>query len=128
MTTIELNRLQNALKSRATELEANVSSGRKVVAIETSADELDRIQHRQERDLAMGALDRNSKLLCEIRAALRRIFAGTFGFCLGCEERIGYERLEAMPWTASCIVCQHAADTVAAKSKSIGEDLLVSAS
>jgi hypothetical protein len=42
------------------------------LAIETSADELDRIQHGQERDLAIGTLDGNSKLR-EVRATLRRI-------------------------------------------------------
>jgi len=46
------------------------------------------------------ALDRNCKMLREVRAALSRIDAGMFGICLGCYEDISMKRLAAMPWTA----------------------------
>jgi DnaK suppressor protein len=113
MTKIELKRFQNALQNRQAELKENGNSGRGALAIETSPDELDRIQHGQERDLAIGALDRNCKMLREVRAALSRIDAGMFGICLGCEEDISMKRLAAMPWTGSCIVCQEAEDGMA---------------
>src|SRR5512143_4163366 len=126
MTTIELNRLQNALKKKAADLE-NGSRNRGAIAIETSPDELDRIQHGQERDLAIGALDRDSRLLREVRAALTRIDTPTYGICVNCEEDIGMKRLTAVPWTASCIVCAQAADSMSAQSWSVGEELLVAA-
>ena len=83
MTKIQLNQFQNALKSKLADLE-NGNRNRGAIAIETSPDELDRIQHGQERDLAIGALDRDSKLLREVRAALERIDVGTFGTCFDC--------------------------------------------
>jgi DnaK suppressor protein len=109
MTKIELNAFRRALENRQTEL-ANGNRNREALAIDTSPDELDRIQHSQERELAIGALDRNSTLLREVRAALLRLDAGTFGTCAGCEENINVKRLNAVPWASSCIVCQEVAD------------------
>ena len=127
MTKIELDGYRKALKTRQAELEKFENSSRAALAIEASADELDRIQHLQERDLAIGALDRNAKLLREVRAALSRLGAGTFGVCLECEEPISTKRLVAVPWTPSCIVCQEAADSVAGQPWSVAEEVLVGA-
>jgi DnaK suppressor protein len=126
MTKIELNRFQHSLKKKMTELE-NGNRNRGAIAIETSPDELDRIQHGQERDLAMGALDRDSRLLREVRSALIRVDAGTYGICSDCQEDIGIKRLTAVPWTASCIVCQQAADSMPGQHWNVGEELLVGA-
>ncbi|NQV57552.1 MAG: TraR/DksA family transcriptional regulator [Rhodospirillales bacterium] len=41
----------------------------------------------------------------EIRAAIRRIAAGTYGTCTTCRRPIGEQRLEAVPYTAKCINC-----------------------
>lgn len=113
MTKIELNRFRTALKNKSAELE-NSSRGREALAIETSADELDRIQHGQERDLAMGNLARESKLLRQVQDALSRMDRGTFGICADCEEDISSKRLAAVPWTDSCIRCQEVADSARA--------------
>ena len=126
MTKNEMNEFRNILKNRLTELE-NGNRGRGALAIETSPDELDRIQYGQERDLAIDVFDRNSKLLREVRAALGRIDAGTFGICLDCEEDISKKRLAAVPWTGSCITCQQAADNMVGQPSSVMEELLVSA-
>ena len=125
MTKIELREFRKSLKNKQGELEQNTNSSRAALAIETSADELDRIQHGQERDLAIGAIDRNAKRLREVRAALSRVDSGTFGICLDCEEAISMKRLVAVPWTTSCIVCQEAADRKADQPESVGEELLV---
>jgi DnaK suppressor protein len=126
MTKIELNRFQHSLKMKLAELERG-NRNRGAIAIETSPDELDRIQHGQERDLAMGALDRDSRLLREVRSALIRVDAGTYGICSDCQEDIGIKRLTAVPWTASCIVCQQAADSMPGQHWNVGEELLVGA-
>jgi DnaK suppressor protein len=60
--------------------------------------------------MAIDNLERQSDRLREVQSALRRIDAGTFGTCLGCEEHMSVKRLAAIPWTDSCIVCQEAAD------------------
>ena len=111
MKTIELDGFRKTLKTRQAELSEG-RHNREALAIETSADEFDRIQHAQERDFAIGALDRESVRLREIRAALERIESGSFGICLNCEEEIGLKRLAAVPWTALCIACQEAAELI----------------
>ena len=111
MRAIELDGFRKILKNRQAEL-SNGRSNREALAIETSADELDRIQQAQERDFVMGAIDRGSLRLREIRAALERIDNGTFGICLNCEEEITSKRLAAVPWTSLCIVCQEVAERV----------------
>jgi len=126
MTKIELNRFHLSLKNKLADLE-NGNRNRGAIAIETSPDELDRIQHGQERDLAMGALDRDSKLLREVRSALIRVDAGTYGICSDCQEDISMKRLTAVPWTASCIVCQQAADSMPGQHWNVDEELLVGA-
>jgi DnaK suppressor protein len=109
MTKAERDGFRAILESRRTELE-NRNRSRGALAIEASPDELDRIQDSQERELAIGALDRNSTRLREVRAALVRIETGKFGICVECEEEIHPKRLAAVPWASSCVVCQEAAD------------------
>ena len=117
MKKIEL--VRKTLKAWQAEL-SNRRRNREALAIETSADELDRIQHAQERDFAMGVLNRESVRLREVRAALERIDSDSFGICLNCEEDIGAKRLAAVPWAAQCLVCQEATDGMASDSQ--GED------
>ena len=109
MTKTELSAFRMALENRQTEL-GNGNRNREALAIETSPDELDRIQHASDREWAMSNLERNSNWLREVQTALRRIDAGTFGICVGCNENINPKRLAAVPWASSCIVCQEAAD------------------
>lgn len=109
MTKIELNAFRRILEKRQTEL-GNGNKNREALVIDTSPDELDRIQDAGNRDWAMGNLERDSNGLREVRDALRRIDAGTFGICAGCEEDINVKRLAAVPWASFCIVCQEAAD------------------
>jgi DnaK suppressor protein len=109
MTKTELNAFRRALESRQAEL-GNGNRNREALAIEMSPDELDRIQHASDRDSAMGNLERNSSRLREVRTALCRIDAGTFGICVDCGENINPRRLAAIPWALCCIVCQAAAE------------------
>jgi DnaK suppressor protein len=109
MTKTELNAFRRALESRRTELESG-NRNREALAIEMSPDELDRIQHAGERDMAIGNLERDSSRLIEVRGALHHLDAGTFGICAGCEDNINPKRLAAVPWASFYIVCQEAAD------------------
>jgi DnaK suppressor protein len=109
MTKNELNGFRKTLENRRTELENGIVN-REALAINVSPEELDRIQHASDRDLAMGNLERNSSRLREVQAALRRMDKGLFGVCAECEENINAKRLAAIPWATLCIVCQEAAD------------------
>lgn len=48
---------------------------------------------------------RGRRELQEIRAALTRIEAGTYGVCSKCGDEIGTKRLTALPTTNLCVRC-----------------------
>ncbi len=72
----------------------------------TTADPLDETQLAAERELLTRSLERESKALREVRAALTRMGENNYGVCLNCEEEISVNRLNAVPWTRLCIACQ----------------------
>jgi DnaK suppressor protein len=109
MTKTELNSFRRTLETAQKELGSGTTN-REALAIEASPEELDRIQQGGDREYAMRNLERNSNRLREVRGALGRIDAGTFGICAGCEESINPKRLAALPWASLCIACQEAAD------------------
>jgi DnaK suppressor protein len=109
MTSLDITNLESALEARQVELE-HLLHNRETIAVDLSADMLDRIQHASERDMAIGNLERGSARLGEVRGALRRIHLGTFGICLDCEEEIGMKRMAAVPWTTSCLACRETMD------------------
>ena len=109
MTTKERTHFRTVLEARQTELEALLRN-REVIAVNLNSDVLDQIQHAQEREMAIGNLERASARLSEVRTALQRIQLGSFGICVDCEEEVSVKRLAAVPWTTSCLVCREAAD------------------
>lgn len=109
MTTKDLKRFREILMVKRAEL-GNAFRSRESLAIETSPEELDRVQNAVERDMTVGNLERASGRLHDVQAALGRIDVGTFGTCLECEQEISVSRLTAVPWTRSCITCQEASD------------------
>jgi len=126
MTNTERTKFREILMRKQTELEAG-SLSRGALAIETSPEELDRIQNAHERDLAIDALDRESMRSREVQAALKRIETNTFGVCVNCEEDISTRRLAAIPWAELCIVCQEVADKKTTESWDADESPLASA-
>lgn len=101
---------QKDLERSAAEL-AQLLRRRDGIAIEKSADQMDEIQFATERDLAMRNVDRETRLLRQVKAALQRIDDGSFGICIDCEEAISPKRLSAVPSATRCIRCQEAADS-----------------
>jgi len=126
MTKSELNKHKNVLESKQAEL-VQLVRNRDGIAIEKSADALDEVQYATERELAIRNLDRDSNLLRNVRAALRRTEDGSFGVCLHCEEDISPKRLTAVPWTTFCIQCQEIADRSQVDSADNLDELLVNA-
>ena len=107
--TYEIGGVQEILERKEAEL-VLVLRKRDGIAIEKSADQMDEIQYASERDLAIRNVDRESTLLRQVKAALRRIHDGSFGTCMECESAISPRRLAAVPWASRCIQCQEAAD------------------
>jgi DnaK suppressor protein len=109
MNRTELEKYKRVLEAKQTELAAGLRK-RDDIAIEKSPDALDEVQLAGERELAIRTLDRESTLLRQVKSALARVADGSYGTCLHCEEDIKPKRLDAVPWTKYCIVCQEAAD------------------
>lgn len=86
MTNAELNQFKKLLKIEQDELEQIVRN-REAISIEKSADPLDEMQDAVERELAIRNLDRESNMLRNVRAALRRVDEGSFGACLSLRTR-----------------------------------------
>ena len=107
MTPTELRRFRKSLEGFRPDL---ANGDRQALLVESSPDEMDRIQRFSERESAMNHLERNSKRLREVKAALQRMDQGTFGVCAGCEDRIGLKRLMAVPWVSTCLACQEAVE------------------
>jgi len=80
------------------------------IAVESSPDALDQVQHASNRELAIRQLEFDSNRLRNLRQAIQRIEEGTYGACIHCGADISVKRLEAVPWTASCIDCQNRAE------------------
>lgn len=126
MTELEVGKFKKVLQNKQDELERIVRN-RDAITIEKSADALDEVQHASERELAIRNLDRESNLLRNVRAALRRIDEGTFGVCMHCEEDISPKRIAAVPWAPYCIQCQEQADRNREESNEMFDDMLVNA-
>ena len=120
MSKNELEKYRMVLEAKKAEIDASLRN-RDEIAIEKTADAIDEVQLAGERELAIRNLDRESNLLRNVRAALRRIDEGSFGICIDCEEEINLKRLAAVPWAARCIACQERADREGAADDNAGD-------
>lgn len=61
-----------------------------------------------EREQTFLLASREGRLLWNIDEALRRLYRapGSYGRCSECGNRIGYERLDAIPYAITCVSCK----------------------
>jgi DnaK suppressor protein len=76
------------------------------IAIGPIGDMADTTQQVLTREMACRDLNRQAQMARNLRAALDRIDAGTYGACAHCEEPIAPKRLAAVPWAQLCLACQ----------------------
>jgi DnaK suppressor protein len=69
-------------------------------------DESDWASDSADQSLAVRLVDRDTKLLQEVKAALARVEAGTYGVCELTGEPIGFERLQVRPWTRYAVAAK----------------------
>jgi DnaK suppressor protein len=60
----------------------------------------------------VGQADALTSKLKDVTRALVKIADGTYGFCDRCGAAIPDERIEARPWSVSCLRCSRAAGQV----------------
>ena len=105
MSESEANQFRKLLEAKRQDL-LGASSIRDEIAIQVSADEVDRMQQQMSRDVAVRTLDNTSRLLKRIQAALELIDDDMYGVCLRCDKLISEKRLKAIPWASYCVTCQ----------------------
>jgi RNA polymerase-binding transcription factor len=113
----ELRDFRNLLETKRNDL-LSTCSHRDEIAIEVTADEMDRLQQQASREVAIRNLDNTSKLLKSVQAALDRIEDEIYGVCLHCEKPIAEKRLKAIPWASYCVTCQETID----RERALNED------
>ena len=107
--SMNLNDIRRTLEAKRKELLSDAGY-RDEILIENAAEEFDRLQQQLNREVAIRNLDRTSKLLKSVQAALARIEDETYGVCLRCDEEIPDKRLNAVPWAGYCVDCQEEID------------------
>ena len=122
VTKAELGIFTEQLKAKEVELILDIKQREGIVIVGNVGDLLDDLSESSERLVAIHGVDRGSKLLKDVRGALRRIERGEFGICLRCEEEISALRLAAVPWAAFCAICQEVVDSGQIDELAEGED------
>ena len=109
---------RKVLETKRRELMSGTSD-REEILIENAAEDFDRLQQQMNREVAIRNLDRESKLLKEVNAAMKRVDEGSYGTCLRCDEEIPETRMKAVPWAAYCVPCQEAIE----RQRAAGEEV-----
>lgn len=82
---------------------------------QTGGDVVDAALDAAQDEISSQLAEVESRELGSIEKALDRIREGTYGICDGCGGKITLTRLKALPYATSCIGCQRAAETGAAR-------------
>jgi DnaK suppressor protein len=109
MKEAEVNEFRTLLMAKREEI-VGQSLRREDLWIVQSNEQIETVQLAGQREFAARALERETKNLMQIDAALERIDDGEFGICLDCEEAISRKRLAAVPWAGYCLHCQELRD------------------
>ena len=83
-----------------------LANRRRNCKLSAEADPVDRASVEEEHQLAIAVRARDASQLVEVRAALRRIEAGDFGWCIETGDMIGVGRLLVCPTTTLCVEAQ----------------------
>ncbi|MBZ0215698.1 MAG: TraR/DksA family transcriptional regulator [Fimbriimonadaceae bacterium] len=106
---MDLEKFQSILEAKRAELVelSALSSGARgtVTLDQQSVGRLSRMDAMQGQAMAQEAERRRHMDIQRIDAALARIAAGDFGYCVQCDEPIAEKRLEIDPAASVCINC-----------------------
>jgi len=93
------------IEAKARELAQGLND-RERLAVESPAEEIEKIVLAEQRDLAVHLLGTSTRTQREVRAAVDRLAGGDFGICEQCGRNIPAKRLDALPWARRCMKCQ----------------------
>jgi RNA polymerase-binding transcription factor DksA len=95
-------KLRSLLLRELAEREAQVTDCRATTSELTGQGDVDSLL---EREIALASAASANEALDDVRHALERLEAGTYGVCEGCGRTIPFERLEAIPQARLCVAC-----------------------
>lgn len=114
MPTMQLQDYVARLQALAAELDEVRASGEdaaQTVELDQSrVGRLSRMDALQAQAMSQETRRRRALQRQRVSAALQRIDADEFGWCLRCGEAVGEQRLQYDPSVTLCIDCAHAAD------------------
>jgi DnaK suppressor protein len=109
--TIDLQQMKKRLEDKQAQLRENIAGLTEAHPTPVSPEEasegpqdfeeaaVDFLEMLQEQSVLVN----EEALLTEVQDALKRIEAGTYGYCIVCGQAIPEKRLEAIPWTPRCL-------------------------
>ncbi|MCR9222299.1 MAG: TraR/DksA family transcriptional regulator [Alphaproteobacteria bacterium] len=101
--------VRDALEARRDAVRAlgqvSAESRRPVTLDQQSVGRLSRMDALQGQEMALAQNRRRDAELARIKAALERLEAGDYGYCVVCDEPIGARRLQADPAIPTCVDC-----------------------
>lgn len=102
---MNLQRIETQLREKLGQLEERLAQVNKDISKTHSADSEEQAVERENDEVLEGIGLEAKASIQDIRAALARISAGTYGSCANCGEAINPERLEAIPEATHCVSC-----------------------
>ncbi|MGH7322788.1 MAG: TraR/DksA family transcriptional regulator [Candidatus Rokuibacteriota bacterium] len=109
-TVKEIERFLNEMLVRLRESVRSVVSERRTGDTEGMADMTVQAAETLHDEIQVALVDRRSRQVAQINAALERLSRGDYGICHDCEEFIGLPRLRAVPFAQRCSPCQTRAE------------------
>jgi DnaK suppressor protein len=109
MTDAEIAAHRARLQAMLEDMDRQEEMGRErqatVVLDQQSVGRLSRMDALQQQAMARAHAGRRGQQAGRIRAALKRIETGEFGYCQSCGEEIGADRLKLDPTLPACVSC-----------------------
>jgi DnaK suppressor protein len=106
---MDVAHFRSLLQARRAALQQDAELGERTTATveldQSRVGRLSRMDAMQGQAMSQEAQRRRELELRQIAAAMQRIDAGDYGYCLDCDEPIAEARLEIDPSTPRCIVC-----------------------
>ena len=97
-------------KERIVHKLSQVMTESKEVETNVAQDLVDKAESSYTKEFLLSLSDNERNQLMLIDEALRRLDGDGFGLCQLCGQEIGRKRLQALPWTPTCINCQQKAE------------------
>ncbi len=99
-------RIEAEMAELATRSQLSEEARAPVTLDQQSVGRLSRMDAIQQQSMELATEARRRQRLAQLQAALDRIAADEFGWCLTCGEEIAAARLEIDPASATCVDCR----------------------